>query len=163
MINAILELVNFYAQKYHLTISTMQAEWQKKEGETVVALPCYSGEKRDIGKLEVMYDPEFCTELEGQIIRLHNVPVAKFGNSYMIFQFLPVNKAAEDYMKKLIDKHLPHLARRNAMNDEISLWKSWRSMQSTGEVEERIRRQSDRSFRQPAGHLNQSKQTMRHG
>ncbi|NQU06672.1 MAG: hypothetical protein HQ568_11310 [Calditrichaeota bacterium] len=114
MLNTIRELVQFYAQKYHVAIHTLWETWmvnQDSKPGITVGYPSSAEEQKKLGKLKFNYDPKFGETVEGKVIEIKGLPMLKICERDLLLLFSPTNKPAKDLMKALIDEHLPRLAR----------------------------------------------------
>ena len=112
MFNTFRDLVNFYSQKFNVTIhpiwSTHLADPKSQPG-LVIAYPT-DGEEKTIGDSKFRYNPEFGKDFEGTLFSVESFPMIKIGENFLLLLFRPEDKSAEKLMKQLIDKYLPKLA-----------------------------------------------------
>ncbi|NQU05349.1 MAG: hypothetical protein HQ568_04585 [Calditrichaeota bacterium] len=114
MLNTIRELVQFYAQKYHVAMHTTWENWMVNNSKPgiIVGYPSSAEKSKKLGKLKFNYDPKFGETVEGKVIEIKGLPMLKIGERDLLLLFSPINKPAKDLMKALIDEHLPRLARQ---------------------------------------------------
>jgi hypothetical protein len=126
MISAIRELVQFYAQQFHVPIECASETWEletwDKQG-LLIGMPSAtpSGLDKEIDGLKFGHDPAFGKDLGGDFVILHDVRVARVSKQFIIFRILPTNKAASDLARHVLDQYLPRMCRdyRHAMRDQL--------------------------------------------
>jgi hypothetical protein len=126
MISAIRELVQFYSQQFHVPIECVRETWEMETWERqglLVGMPESTDDAIDkkIDKLAFGHDPEFGKQLGGDLVVVHDLPMARIGTRSIVFLFLPTNKAATDLARKMLEERLPRMCRtyRHEMRDQL--------------------------------------------
>ena len=126
MISAIRELVQFYSQQYHVPIECACEIWELDtwdQNGLLVAMPESTDDANDkrIEKLMFGHDPEFGKKLGGDLIVMHDLPMVRVGKQWIVFLFLPTNKAATELARRMLEERLPRMCReyRHVMRDQL--------------------------------------------
>jgi hypothetical protein len=115
MTNQIQDLVRFYAQKYHVPITLLSDSSQVESWDStglVVALPSQATLPKTIADLAVLYDANLAKNLQGDLITLDDVPMARVGRHWIVMLFCSQHPPAINFARKVIDQHLPRLCRK---------------------------------------------------
>ena len=124
MIRQIQDLVSFYTQKFHVPIvfltDNYAVECWDRQG-LVVALPESAGAAKNIADMMVSVDREFGKSLSGDLVVCDDEPVARIGKQWLVFLIMPKNPPALAFVRRLIDQHVPRLARvyKHDMRDQV--------------------------------------------
>jgi hypothetical protein len=108
------ETVRFYEQKFHTSISLVTSSWgidHWNNENILLGLPANVEKEIDLNGMQMQYDPGFTERQAGEVIKLEDVPIARVGKRFLIFHFNPLNEAAENLVRQMIDKAAPRLAR----------------------------------------------------
>jgi len=129
MIQQIQDLVQFYAQKYHVPIDLVTEKWQTDTTNSqhiTVALPRDASEHKALGEIVVSYDLNYAKEVGGDLVVAEDTPIARIGPQSLVLLFWPKNQMAWRFARSLLDQHLPKICRqhrhtlRDALVDSIT-------------------------------------------
>jgi len=116
MIQQIQDLVQFYAQKYHVPIDLVTEKWQTdtmNSQHITVALPRDASEHKVLGDMVFSYDLDYAKELGGDLVVAEDTPLARIGPQWLVLLFWPKNQMAWTFAKRLLDQHLPKTCRQH--------------------------------------------------
>jgi hypothetical protein len=114
MIRQIQDVLSFHSQKWHVPVVRLPDSYSLQCWDRhglAVALPEGASTAKNIADMLVGVDREFGKDLGGDLITCDEVPVARVGKQWLVVLITPKNPPALAFVRKLIDQHIPRLAR----------------------------------------------------
>ena len=118
------ELVQYHAQKQHVPVvllpdNYLTGYWDKRG--LAVAIPEANAPTKQIADMVLGWDPDFGKALPGDLIVCEDIPVARLGERWLVVLITPKNPPALAFIRKLVDQHLPRMARiyKRQMRDQL--------------------------------------------